>query len=66
MVSPLQLLQDDLEVVLSKWIFNGAFYPLGAIEHWHQDKITKLIDFYSLENLTLYSYRARIISILKL
>ncbi len=52
------------------------FYPGGsaterstlrwAANHWHRDKITRLTDIYSLEDLTLYSYRARVIAINKL
>lgn len=51
------------------------FYPHGlsrehstlqwATNHWYRDKTTKLIDFHSLEDLTIHSYRARIIAILK-
>lgn len=36
-----------------------------AADHWHRDKTTRPTDFYSLEDLTIYSYRARIIAILK-
>lgn len=52
------------------------FYPGGSVterstlqsaaDHWHRDKTTKLTDFHSLEDLTIHSYRARIIAILKL
>lgn len=51
------------------------FYPGGssterstlqwAADHWHQNKTTKPTDFHSLEDLTIHSYRARIIAILK-
>lgn len=51
------------------------FYPGGssterstlqwAADHWHRDKTTKPTDFHSLEDLTIHSYRARIIAILK-
>lgn len=36
-----------------------------AADHWHRDKTTRPTDFYSLEDLTIHSYRARIIAILK-
>lgn len=51
------------------------FYPGGsaterstlqwAADHWHRDKTTRPTDFHSLEDLTIHSYRARIIAILK-
>lgn len=51
------------------------FYPGGsaterstlqwAADHWHRDKTTKPTDFHSLEDLTIHSYRARVIAILK-
>lgn len=51
------------------------FYPGGsasecstfqwAADHWHRDKTTRPTDFYSLEELTLHSYRSRIVAILK-
>ena len=36
-----------------------------AADHWHRDKTTRPKDFHSLEDLTLHSYQARIIAILK-
>lgn len=52
-----------------------VFYPGGsaserstlqwAAEHWHRDKTTRPTDFHSLEDLTIHSYRARIIAMLK-
>lgn len=51
------------------------FYPGGsaterstlqwAADHWHRDKTTRPSDFLSLEDLTIHSYRARVIAILK-
>lgn len=51
------------------------FYPGGsaterstlqwAADHWHRNKTTKPTDFHSLEDLTIHSYRARIIAIMK-
>ncbi|MCJ1461627.1 hypothetical protein MMC07_000224 [Pseudocyphellaria aurata] len=37
-----------------------------ATDHWRRDKITKPTDFHSLEDLTIHSYRARIIAIMRL
>lgn len=52
-----------------------VFYPGGsaserstlqwAADHWHRDKTTRPTDFHSLEDLTIHSYRARIIAMLK-
>lgn len=52
-----------------------VFYPGGstserstlqwAADHWHRDKITRPTDFHSLEDLTIHSYRARVIAMLK-
>ena len=52
-----------------------VFYPGGsaserstlqwAADHWHRDKTTKPTDFHSLEDLTIHSYRARIVAMLK-
>lgn len=52
------------------------FYPEGsasegltlqwAADHWYCDKTTRPTDFHSLEDLTIHSYWARIIAILKL
>lgn len=36
-----------------------------AADHWHRDKTTKPTDFHSLEDLTIHSYRARVIAIMK-
>lgn len=36
-----------------------------AADHWHRNKTTKQTNFHSLEDLTIHSYRARIITILK-
>ncbi|MCJ1465963.1 hypothetical protein MMC07_004582 [Pseudocyphellaria aurata] len=36
-----------------------------AADHWRQDKTTKPADFHSLEDLTIHSYRARIIAIMR-
>lgn len=36
-----------------------------AADYWHIDKTTWPIDFHWLEDLTFYSYRARIIAIMK-
>ena len=51
------------------------FYPRGfaserstlqwAANHWHRDKTTRPTDFHSLEELTVHSYRSRIVAILK-
>ena len=51
------------------------FYPGGsaterstlqwAADHWHCDKTTKPTDFHSLEDLTIHSYRARVLAMLK-
>ena len=51
------------------------FYPGGsaterstlqwAADHWHRDKTIRPTDFHSLEDLTVHSYRARVIAILK-
>lgn len=35
-----------------------------AADHWQRDKTTKPTDFYSLEDLTIHSYRSRIVAIL--
>lgn len=53
-----------------------VFYPGGtaterstlqwAADHWHRDKTTRPTDFHSLEDLTMHSYRARIVAFLKL
>lgn len=52
-----------------------VFYPGGsaserstlqwAADHWHRDKTTRPTDFHSLEDLTIHSYRARIVAMLK-
>lgn len=52
-----------------------VFYPGGTVterstlqwaaDHWHRDKTTRPSDFHSLEDLTVHSYRARVIAILK-
>ena len=52
-----------------------VFYPGGSsserftlqwvADHWHRDKTTRATDFYSLEELIIHSYQARIIAILK-
>lgn len=52
------------------------FYPRGsatkrstlqwAIDYWHRNKTTCPTHFHSLEDLTLHSYRARVIIISKL
>lgn len=36
-----------------------------AADHWHRDKTTRPTNFYLLEDLTIHSYRARIVAILK-
>lgn len=36
-----------------------------AADHWHRDKTSRPTDFYSLQDLTIHSYRARVIAILK-
>lgn len=51
------------------------FYPGGsaterstlqwAANHWHRDKTTRPTDFHLLEDLTIHSYRVRIVVILK-
>ena len=51
------------------------FYPGGsaterstlqwAANHWYRDKTTRPTNFHSLEDLTIHSYRARVIAILK-
>lgn len=52
-----------------------VFYPGGspterltlqwAADYWYRDKTTRLSDFHSLEDLTMHSYRAQIIAMLK-
>lgn len=37
----------------------------AAADHWHRDKTTRPTDFHSLKDLTINSYRARIVAILK-
>lgn len=34
-------------------------------DHWHRNKTTRPIGFHSLENLTIHSYQARVIAIIK-
>lgn len=34
-------------------------------DHWHRDKTTRPTDFHLLEDLTIHSYKAKIIAILK-
>lgn len=51
------------------------FYPRGlatkrstlqwAADYWHRDKTTRPTDFHLLEDLTLHSYQARVIAIIK-
>lgn len=51
------------------------FYPGGssterstlqwAADHWHRDKTTRPTDFHLLEDLTIHSYRSRVIAIIK-
>lgn len=36
-----------------------------AADHWHRDKIAKPTNFHLLEDLTIHSYQARIIAIIK-
>ena len=36
-----------------------------AADHWHRDKTTRPTDFYSLQDLTIHNYRAKVISISK-
>lgn len=36
-----------------------------AADHWHRTKTTQPKDFHSLEDLTIHSYRARIVAIMK-
>ena len=36
-----------------------------AVDHWHGDKTTSPVDFHLLKDLTIHSYRARVIAILK-